>query len=88
MDFSPTTVKFLISSKLRNCPSAFEIPIQRLRVASLTSFGDFNARPVIWIQVEIRFSGSTPFGEKTSATLKANDLVTMLRYIEASHTPH
>lgn len=66
-------------------PSAFSLPPQKLTVAPFTPpFGEFGPGPVAWIRVTLQFSQGTPVGTDLPASLKANDLVSLMGFLEAA----
>ncbi len=66
-------------------PSAFGLPLQKLTVAPFTPpLGEFGPGPVSWIRVTLRFSQGTSVGTDLPASLKANDLVSLMGFLEAA----
>ncbi len=70
------------------CPSGVSVPVQELAVASFTPpFGEFDPGPIDRIRITFRFSKKTAFGTEIPASLKVNDLVSLLGFVEASRSP-
>jgi hypothetical protein len=85
---SATTVEFLPKEGQlysRKCPVGLTAPVQQLTGASVTPpAGEFDPGPVGRIRVTLHFSQRTTFGTDIPASLKVNDLVSLLRFVEAS----
>jgi hypothetical protein len=66
-------------------PSAFSLPTQKVTVEAFTPpFGEFGRGPVAWIRITLRFSQGTPVGTDLPASMKANDLVSLMGFLEAA----
>jgi hypothetical protein len=66
-------------------PPTFSLSLQKLTVEPFTPpFGEFGPGPVAWIRVTLWFSQGTPVGTDLPASLKANDLVSLMGFLEAA----
>jgi len=79
---SPSTVEFSATTN-GHCPSHISLPMQGLTVGSYAAPRGEGAN-IAFIRFTLRSSGKTPLGSGLPVSLKANDIVLLLRFLQAS----
>jgi hypothetical protein len=82
---SPSTMEFSATTN-GHCPSRLSLPVQGLTVGTYAAPRGEGAN-IAFIRLTLQSSGSTPLGSSLPVSLKANDLVLLLRFLQASRHP-